>query len=109
MQALQTMRALRLPTKQSFSLSLPLLVRSAFSRYSLFATLAYKVRPRSTRTQKAVHRGRFTSVTELYGKPKRLAVAAFLGDSGRYCEKAAGCCGKVTNAGAKPEKWSLQL
>ena len=51
----QKMRAPQLPTKQLFSLTLPLLVRSTFSRYSSLVTFAYEFRLRAVPTQKDVH------------------------------------------------------
>src|SRR6185437_14624150 len=93
---LQKERAPRPPTKQPFSLPCPFLVRSAFSRSSLPIAFAYEFRLASIRTQKDLHRCEFTSSTALSGKTKTVAVAAFLGDSRLYRQKAADCCGNVT-------------
>jgi hypothetical protein len=83
-------------------LTLPLLFRSTFSRYSSLIAFAYKFRLRWSRTQKGLALpGEFTSLTEPDGKLKTTAIAAFLGDSGLYRQKAADCCGKVTIFGLK--------
>src|SRR5664279_3492779 len=96
------MRAPRLPTKQLFSLTLPLFGSIDFQPIQFAHHFCVPdpgcdrpVRKRTCITSE------FTSRSASHSKPKTVAIAAFLGDSGFYRQKAADCCGKVTILGLK--------
>src|SRR5664279_544850 len=100
MRALQRAQAPPLPTKQPFSLTLPLF-RSIDFQPIQFAHRSCAPEPGCNppvRKSTCITR-RFTSLTPSHSKPKTVAIAAFLGDSGFYRQKAADCCGKVTILG----------
>src|SRR5450755_3019916 len=97
MRAPQKSPAPRLPTKQLFSLTLPLFGSIDFQPIQ-FAHRSCAPEPGCNppvRKSTCITR-RFTSLTPSHGKLKTMATAAFLGDSGFFCQKETNCCGKVT-------------
>ena len=96
-------RAPRQPTTQLSSLKLPLLIRSAggFGRSPSACPAHGTGKVPDLRPDPGafgLHYGKFRPVTARRGKPKTMATAAFLGESGLYRQKDVACCVNVTNS-----------